>query len=757
MNPAESGGLCPKCLMAMNMASQTDVTGDSVGEQKTKKASRAPKPPPTPSTIAKHFPQFEIIELLGRGGMGVVYKARQKSLDRLVALKILAPEREKDDQFAERFSREAKILAKLNQENIVTIHDFGATGGMYYLVMELVDGFNLRQLLDKGVMTPEKALTVVPAVCEALEYAHQQGVVHRDIKPENVLLDKQGRVKIADFGIAKILGRNEQAQGPQSADSVEAGDLTKGERLGTPSYMAPEQVEKPTLVDHRADIYSLGIVFYEMLTGELPGARLQPPSKKVQVDVQIDEAVIRALEKEPERRYQTAAQFKTALDAANLNDPSYSPGFDWRTWTPGQSAKTREICAHMTESERNASALRGVKIGLALCVLNIPVIIGVDTLFPGGFYWLVPITIVPAQVFLLCFMLSNNERIFLCSTAWAKKQVITPEQLKSDHRTHSWFAWIGMFKRSWKRWVGLASAIALSVVLLAGWLQRVRPIGGMISAESPGGMFSADGQTLHQMRIFGGDKTFYRFRIQGYGGSFWVRWLIPIPTKILAPDYLVMSLQSLMLDSHGAVIWSEDGKRVSFQVNGVEVDAFNTEDRSHSFQDGYLPEKEVELRANAMLQNVFLDLDTGRVLSAPSELVSALASQGVSGRIPQIHHLQEWMSQSGADLVCRSDLAGLRGVHGVTMLVEKHGRSGDPRAFDTTPASRVVDGVEAVENVLKEFPQHSNNPYALFTVDTNDISMVKTREGGMALVEILTYDSSSGVTRLRYKLVEQEN
>ena len=151
----------------------------------------------------------------------------------------------------------------------------------------------------------------MPQICEALQYAHDHGVVHRDIKPENVLLDKEGRVKIADFGIAKLVGK-------------EAKDLTltgAGQIMGTPQYMAPEQIEHPLQVDHRADIYSLGVVFYQMLTGELPIGRFAPPSKKVQIDVRLDEVVLRALEKEPERRYQQASEIKTQVESIVTTPP----------------------------------------------------------------------------------------------------------------------------------------------------------------------------------------------------------------------------------------------------------------------------------------------------------------------------------------------------------------------------------------------------------------------------------------------------
>jgi len=306
--PTALQGICPECMLKAGLAAETR----EIGPGGTVVTKPNPQPPPRVEALAQHFPQFELLECLGRGGMGVVYKARQKSLDRVVALKILAPEKENAPQFAERFSREAKTLAKLNHPNIVTVHDFGETNGMFYLVMEFVDGVNLRQMMRDRRLLPEEALAIVPPVCQALQYAHDQGIVHRDIKPDNLLLDKQGRVKIADFGIAKILGRS----APGAGETREV--------LGTPRYMAPEQVQQPQRVDHRADIYSLGIVLYEMLTGELPATKLQPPSKKVQMDVRIDEIVLRALEQEPELRFQTATEFRTQVETVSSTAPAHA-------------------------------------------------------------------------------------------------------------------------------------------------------------------------------------------------------------------------------------------------------------------------------------------------------------------------------------------------------------------------------------------------------------------------------------------------
>lgn len=286
-----TAGLCPRCLMAAAMA-PTHPDAAPVAHQKALSAAE----------LAPHFPQLEILECLGRGGMGVVYKARQKSLNRLVALKLLAPERVGDPKFAERFAREAQALAALNHPNIVTIHDFGQAGGFYYLLMEFVDGVNLHQAMKVGPFTPEQALAIVPPVCEALQYAHRHGIVHRDIKPENLLLDKEGRVKIADFGVAKMFAVEPRGVGVEESQPA-----------GTPQYMAPEQKARRA-TDHRADIYSLGVVLYEMLTGELPGKPIEPPSRKVQIDVRLDEVVLRALEMDPERRYQHANIFKTEVE-----------------------------------------------------------------------------------------------------------------------------------------------------------------------------------------------------------------------------------------------------------------------------------------------------------------------------------------------------------------------------------------------------------------------------------------------------------
>ncbi len=290
-------GLCPECLIRSGLPTET---GPGVPSE----MAAARFVPPPVEEIARLFPQFEILGLIGKGGMGAVYKARQPSLDRFVALKVLPPAVASDPGFAERFNREARALARLSHPNIVAVHDFGKAGPLPYLLMEFVDGTNLREIEQTSKLAPEQALAIVPQICEALQFAHTEGIVHRDIKPENLLLDKKGRVKITDFGIAKMVGTP-----PGKASLTGARDV-----VGTPHYMAPEQIEKPQAVDHRADIYSLGVVFYEMLTGELPLGKFQPPSKKVQVDVRLDQVVLHTLEKEPERRYQQVSEVKTDVE-----------------------------------------------------------------------------------------------------------------------------------------------------------------------------------------------------------------------------------------------------------------------------------------------------------------------------------------------------------------------------------------------------------------------------------------------------------
>lgn len=249
---------------------------------------------PSPAELSARIPNLEVLELLGHGGMGAVYKGRQRLLDRTVAIKVMRPDFQNDETFQERFLREARMLAKLRHPYIVTVFDIGQSEQFSYLVMEYVEGRSLRQLLTDQLVSERDVLDFVPQIAEALQHAHETGVVHRDIKPENVLIDSLGRVRVVDFGLARLFGPG--AQSGSDDDRV----------TGTPGYMAPEQITMPRAVDHRADIYSTGVVCHEMLAGELPSADRLPPSHKGVSDPRLDPVVLRALEPDRERRYQEA-------------------------------------------------------------------------------------------------------------------------------------------------------------------------------------------------------------------------------------------------------------------------------------------------------------------------------------------------------------------------------------------------------------------------------------------------------------------
>ena len=293
-------GLCPRCLLG-----QAPVTQSLPRQEQNSSASDPHFSPPSVEDLALHFPPLEILELTGQGGMGAVYRARQPGLDRMVALKILAMDTREDPSFAERFAREARVLARLNHPHVVNVYDSGQAGPYCYLLMEYVEGVNLRGVMREGSLSPAEALAIIPQICDALQYAHEEGVVHRDIKPENILLDRRGRVKVADFGLAKWVH-------PGQLDH----SLTRTHQvMGTPRYMAPEQLEGSQVVDHRADIFSLGVVLYELLTGELPIGRFAPPSQRAPIDARLDEVVMRTLEKEPDQRYQHASDIKTDIES----------------------------------------------------------------------------------------------------------------------------------------------------------------------------------------------------------------------------------------------------------------------------------------------------------------------------------------------------------------------------------------------------------------------------------------------------------
>jgi len=261
------------------------------------------KPDPLVGRVAAGY---RIDEVVGRGGMGAVYRATQLSLGRSVAMKVLTEDLARDPQFKERFAREADALSRLSHPNIVTVFDRTEVEGLPCLVMELVEGASLREVLRKGPLPPSEALRILSSVLSALEHAHRNGVVHRDIKPENVLLARGTIAKVADFGLSRLLGPGESTR------------LTRTHLLlGTYEYMAPEQRERSREADERSDLYAAGVVLYEMLTGELPIGRFEMPSQRRpgECDRRIDALVERSLEKDPARRFQRAEEMSGAVSA----------------------------------------------------------------------------------------------------------------------------------------------------------------------------------------------------------------------------------------------------------------------------------------------------------------------------------------------------------------------------------------------------------------------------------------------------------
>jgi len=254
---------------------------------------------PSVEELQPSFPGYEVEDLVAQGGMGAVYRARQKSLDRWVAIKILPREFGADEQFRTNFEGEAKTMARLNHPNLIAVHDCGEAGGYLFIIMELVDGQSLHQAAGDDAIEQCEAARLVAGICRGLAHAHRSGILHRDIKPENILLAPGPQPKIVDFGLARPLG--------ERADPEQAV-------YGTPGYSAPEVVVNPAAVDQRADIFSTGVLFYKLLTGRLPEAPWQPPSALVRSAAGLDKVVRRATHPSPEMRYADADKMADDLE-----------------------------------------------------------------------------------------------------------------------------------------------------------------------------------------------------------------------------------------------------------------------------------------------------------------------------------------------------------------------------------------------------------------------------------------------------------
>jgi serine/threonine protein kinase len=342
--------------------------------------------------IGQSFGSYRVVEKLGEGGMAVVYKGYQASLNRYVAIKVLRGDLAHDQEFVARFHREALAVAKLSHPNILHIYDTGVAHGVYYIVMDYAEGGSLSDLIRQGPIDASRAVSIAIQMAGALDYAHREGLIHRDVKPSNILLSKDGRPLLSDFGIAKIM--------------YEATQLTRtGATIGTPEYMAPEQVQgQPS--DGRADIYALGVVLYEMLAGTVPFRAATPvatlykhvheplpPLRQANSNVPawLEAAVYKALAKRPEDRFQRASAFARALRQSRVLDsagrvPSVTPKTplprDLPPTTPPPRSRTPVGARQPAERRRSAGPPRLLLAGIG--VLSLVVVVGLVLLLGGG-------------------------------------------------------------------------------------------------------------------------------------------------------------------------------------------------------------------------------------------------------------------------------------------------------------------------------------------------------------------------------------
>lgn len=319
--------------------------------------------------------RYVVEAVVGTGGMAVVYRAYDKIRKQTVAIKVLRPEYESDEEFVRRFSREAEAASKVSHENIVNMLDVGLDGELRYIVMEFVDGQTLKSMIrEQGRINPDQALRMTIRILAAVDHAHRNGIVHRDIKPQNILVDRQGRVKVADFGIARL-----------KASQATRVDLEGGaSALGSVHYFSPEQA-KGEIADEKSDLYSVGVVMYEMLTGQVPfdgetsvsvalkHVSEEPKSMRLYqggISKALDEVVMRALCKDASKRYQTAAEM-----AADLRKTITHPrgGFVKYPPDPEEVERQRELRRKKRQRDRRRLMQLGLVAGVlvTLCVLMV--------------------------------------------------------------------------------------------------------------------------------------------------------------------------------------------------------------------------------------------------------------------------------------------------------------------------------------------------------------------------------------------------
>ena len=303
-----------------------------------------------PGQQLSYVGNYELLEEIARGGMGIVYKARQETLGRIVAVKMIVAGRLANEQDVQRFQSEAQAAASLQHPNIVSIHEVGQHEGWHYFSMDYVEGRDLSKILRENLLSANQAATYVRQMAETIHYAHQQGILYRDLKPSNILIDSQDQVYITDFGLAmRVEGGN---------------DLTRtGQILGTPSYMPPEQAQgKRSLIGPGSDVYSLGAVLYECLTGRAPfradsvlktieqvihAEAASPRTLNAAIPRDLETICLKCLEKEPQRRYATAELLANDLGCFLKGEPivarptsQWERGVKWVRRHPAHAALT---------------------------------------------------------------------------------------------------------------------------------------------------------------------------------------------------------------------------------------------------------------------------------------------------------------------------------------------------------------------------------------------------------------------------------
>lgn len=316
-------GQCPACLMKAAMCPrESRVDGGAARNLDL-----------TIGDLGKAFPELEVMECLGKGGMAAVYKSRHRALERLLALKILLVDPLDDPIVADRFAAEGDILKGIDHPHVIRAYAGGERAGFLYLLLELVQGPSLREVVQAGPIPPLTGIYAGIQIANGLSFVHQRGYIHRDIKPDNILLHAGsepfeqslasfmtagGRLRVADFGLATVV-----------AEKPGSRHLTLPyHRLGTLDYMAPECRNGGSRPDARIDIYSMGVLLYELLTGDLPVGRFAPPSKRVDVIREVDEIVLRCLEPDPKRRYSDADELRGQLTLA-MAEMQRKRGWPW--------------------------------------------------------------------------------------------------------------------------------------------------------------------------------------------------------------------------------------------------------------------------------------------------------------------------------------------------------------------------------------------------------------------------------------------